>query len=273
MGDSLAPTHRIDGGAIAACVPELTASAGSGPGSGAVKSPLRTRPPDMARDVSAPLWETGHFALRPHLAGDALSGIAHGIRTLTRHGHRPVSIFLFDETWDLVRAVAPIAQYLLGDDAKLLPHLWAWHVGSGGTRSGWPPHRDTSGETVIHAGGMDMLMSLSLWIPLTDATPENGCMTVLRAGADPDDRQSLPICLPAPAGSVLGWRQDVWHWGGTARDSARTPRISLALEFQAGFVDPPLASPLIDPRTAPGLDQRCALIDAQIGKYSHMESG
>lgn len=258
----------VDGDAIAACVPGLTAASGRATG----RSPFRARSTDMAGDISAPLWEAGYFALRPYVESDGLGRIAQGVCALTRQGHPPVSIFLFNEVWDLVRAVAPIAQYLLGDDATLLPHLWAWHVGPGGRRSGWPPHRDASGDTVVAAGGMDMLMSLSLWVPLTDATPENGCMTVLRAGTGPDDCTALPVCLPAPAGSVLGWRQDVWHWGGMARPSARTPRLSLALEFQAGFVDPPLATPLIDPFEPPGRSQRLDLINAQIGKYNHMES-
>ncbi|WP_366656804.1 phytanoyl-CoA dioxygenase family protein [Fodinicurvata sp. EGI_FJ10296] len=233
--------------------------------------PLPVGAVEFSRDVSGPLWRDGYFALRPHFERTPIDRLARGVEALTRCSHPPVSIFMFDEAWDLVRAVAPIARYLLGDTARLLPHLWAWHVGPGGTRSGWPPHCDADGETVLDAGGMEMLMSLSLWIPLTDATPENGCMTVLPSGAAPGAGRPLPICLPAPAGSVLGWRQDVWHWGGTAREVASGPRLSLALEFQAGFVDPPLATPLIDPDHPPAPELRRHLVESQIDKYRHME--
>ena len=88
----------------------------------------------------------------------------------------PSLIYLYDEAWDVFRRLRPLLTHFLGDRIALLPHFWAWQVDPRTDGSGWPPHRDYQGESAI---GDDMLISLSLWVPLSDATPDNGCMHVL----------------------------------------------------------------------------------------------
>ena len=82
---------------------------------------------------------------------------------------------------------------------------------------------------------------LSLWIPLSDITVENGCMCLLPGASSreismaTEERRDLPptvfrralqdvIALPASAGSMIGWRGDVLHWGG-ANTGGSEPRL------------------------------------------------
>jgi hypothetical protein len=69
----------------------------------------------------------------------------------------------------------------------------------------------------------------------------------------------------------MGWRQDVYHWGGRASAYAREPRISLSLEFQNAAFDP-LAEQLLSLEHAPAFLDRLCLIAAQFEKYRHMQS-
>ena len=48
--------------------------------------------------------------------------------------------------------------------------------------AGWPPHRD-KGRQALAADGTPT--SLTVWIPLTEATPENGCLYILPTHRDP----------------------------------------------------------------------------------------
>ena len=77
--------------------------------------------------------------------------------------------------------------------------------------------------------------------------------------------------LPASPGAVMGWRQDLYHWGGRASKHATEPRISLSLEFQNAAFDP-LAEQLLELDRPPEFLQRLELIASQFEKYKHMQS-
>jgi hypothetical protein len=90
--------------------------------------------------------------------------------------------------------------------------------------------------------------SLTVWLPLTDATPLNGCVYVVPADRDPTyntpDEQHLRFelsdirALPAAAGSLLAWTQGIIHWGARTAPRQVGPRISLSSEFQRRNVAP-----------------------------------
>jgi hypothetical protein len=74
-------------------------------------------------------------------------------------------------------------------------------------------------------------MTLTSWIPLSDATPQNGCMYVVPAHLDPHygkpttPRSQLPDlslarALPVRPGDYLVWNQAVLHWGGESNEAA-----------------------------------------------------
>ncbi len=255
-----------------ALIPELSIGACKRP------DPCHITPECLAA-VSDDLQQRGYFILPPLLADEA-GPLAAAIGRLAARGIPPVLIWVYDAPWMLFARMNGFLKYFLGEGVRLLPHFWAWHVAAdntaaAGSNQGWSMHRDCSVPTVIDG----IIMSLSLWIGLSDARPENGCMHVLPLDAErrlapngvlpdrlPDD---AAVALAVPAGTVMGWRQDVLHWGGRAR--VGDARISLSLEYQnPAFA--PLAEPLLDPLTPPPFEQRLALIAAQFAKYSHMQA-
>jgi ectoine hydroxylase-related dioxygenase (phytanoyl-CoA dioxygenase family) len=151
----------------------------------------------------------------------------------------------------------------------------AWHVDPARGDSGWAPHRD-KGRCSLFADGTPKI--LNLWLPLTDATPLNGCMYVVPADRDPTyntaQESSLQFqlsdirALPARAGSVLGWTQAVIHWGARTAERGGAPRISLGAEFQCADL-PPFATPLLDPAVMPVLAVRLDVIAQSILRHTH----
>jgi ectoine hydroxylase-related dioxygenase (phytanoyl-CoA dioxygenase family) len=154
----------------------------------------------------------------------------------------------------------------------LLSAFWAWHLASDGTTCNLPPHRDGSGVTV-NADGMPE--SLTVWIALTDATPDNGCIYVLPSAYDPFygltpsrvnvlDVQNVRA-LPTPAGTALAWNHQLLHWGGRTNSRAQQSLVSVAFEFRrAGAVE---RMKTLDPNRVPTFRERLKLIAEQIIRH------
>src|SRR3954452_488818 len=72
----------------------------------------------------------------------------------------------------------------LGEGYRLSPRVWAFCIPAVKGASRWPPHVDGG-------AGTHTTDRLTLWIPLGDATLENGCMVVvpknLLPASAPDD--------------------------------------------------------------------------------------
>jgi hypothetical protein len=231
--------------------------------------------PSRLSEISAVFWEEGYISLQPLFEESELSPIRKGIYAMAARDIPPVYIYLFDQPWWLFARLGVLLRHFVGEKFGVLPNLWAWHLDRVGAR-GWPPHRDCDVETVFGEGEDAVLMSLSLWIPLTDTDEDNGCMYALpRASTaatvtngQPNLSKGRP--LPANAGSVLGWPQDLYHWGGAYSREAKKPRVSISLEFQnRAFA--PLAEPLIDMTRLPRFERRRDLIETQFEKYRHID--
>jgi hypothetical protein len=188
----------------------------------------------------------------------------------------PAFIFLFDETWECFYALDPMLRAFLGETYRVLPDFWCWHVDPRRGEAGWRPHRD-KGRVALRADGTPL--SLTVWIPLTEALPQNGCMYLLPANRDPvygtenETRWQVDMAriraMPAKPGEFLCWNQAVLHWGGESSRFAAHPRMSMALEFQSGE-RAPFNQPLLPPFGNLNFASRLMLVGKQILQYKHM---
>jgi hypothetical protein len=188
--------------------------------------------------------------------------------------------FVYDEFWQAFQGVSTFIEAALGPGYKALPDFWVWCVPASEGGLGWGPHRDRVTPTLDRDNSPH---SLTVWLPLSDATPLNGCIYVLPAHLDPrfkrrvwDGEGNTSVdkiqdirALPASAGSLLAWNQGLLHWGGRASRQATGPRVSMAFEFQRKD-KPPFNTPLLDPRVIPPFRQRLGLIGKQVLQYDHM---
>lgn len=228
----------------------------------------------LLTDLRSAMLTEGYFQFEPVLPGDVVNALATCVETLHRESIPLGFACVYDEFWHLNLWLEEVLVALLGTHCAQLPDLWAWYVAPGSR--GWPPHREKGAESLLPSG---YPKSLSVWVPLTDATPLNGCMYVVPADLDPDyNSDADPVvvhrlqdvrALPARAGSVLLWNQALLHWGGASSARAVGPRISFSIEYQRGDIAA-FNAPLLPLRTAPAFQRRLGIVGKQILQYEHM---
>ncbi len=228
----------------------------------------------------AELWNElltdGYFQLPPTVPLAQVARMREAVSALTELRIPAVFAYVYDDFWNLGAQLSGVLGALLGDGFRVLPSFWVWSLDAAAQERGWEPHRDNGYATLLPNG---LPRSLTIWVPLVDATPANGCMYVVPAHRDVHYLQRDDSCdvvdvqevraLPAEAGSVLGWNQALLHWGGRASPRARGPRVSFSFELQRGE-DPPFSTPLLDPLRPPPFEARLGLIGQQILQYEHM---
>lgn len=226
-------------------------------------------------DVAAALRADGYFVTPPAIEPALVTRCRAAVERAQRAGVATVGAYVDDAAWELAVAVAPIAAAALGVPVVRQPSVWAWWVGGDGVPRGWPPHRDNPTDPIDDDDNPD---AVTIWVPVTDATADNGCMYVVPR---PWDLQYLnPAAtleflslqmvraVPAPAGSVLGWTHHLIHWGALARPGA-PPRVSLSYQFQRAD-RPPSDGPVDRPDHVPIGAARTALVIDQWHRYRHM---
>ena len=222
------------------------------------------------------LMEDGYFQDRNATFKTLAPLLATAVRTCLRLNIPPTFIFLFDETWACFRSLDPVLSRILGPDYRMLPDFWTWHVDPQAGEAGWRPHRDKGYRSL---GPDRKPLSLTVWAPLSDATPLSSCMYVLPAGRDPvygtpnDNAYQIDLpnirALPGEPGDYFCWNQAVLHWGSASSRFSPEPRMSMALEFQRGDMAP-FNQPLIPPNLTLDFDTRLKLVAKQILQYRHM---
>ncbi len=223
--------------------------------------------------VQAELWHEGYFAGRgePSIPTELVTRCRDAIALVLEDGAPTVAAFAFDAPWELQALLADHADAALDGSAVLLPAFWAWQLTADEPR-GWAPHRDRPDQALDHRGAPQ---SISLWVALTDASPDNGCMYVVPAPLDvqyQNPNASAEVlhvqcvrALPARAGAVLGWTSALLHWGGIARAGV-AGRASISFEYQTARRPPP-SFPL---DWMPTLSERRTLIAQQWAQYAHI---
>lgn len=219
----------------------------------------------------------GYFGDYDEALRDLVASVGQAVFKCLEIGLPPVFCWVYDPAWQCFQRLAPVIEHTLGGKALVLPDFWAWHVDPSKSESGWRPHRDRNFGSLAPDGAP---LSLTCWIPLSDANPMNGCMYIVPAHADPHYNSPqagmhiaaqgfLARALPAAPGEYLIWNQAVLHWGGASSEFASAPRMSIALEFQRAGV-PAFNTPLLELSTAPSFEKRLKLIAKQILQYKHM---
>jgi hypothetical protein len=201
--------------------------------------------------------------------------LADAVRTCKKLDIPPAFIFLFDEAWECFFSLHHALTPFLGD-YRILPDFWVWHVDPKAAESGWTPHRD-KGRMALGPNGEPL--SLTVWVPMSDATPLSSCMYLLPKSRDPvygtEQEKHWQIdypairALPGRPGDFFCWNQAVLHWGSASSQFAEAPRISMALEFQRSDVAP-FNQPLLPAFGNLDFRSRLWLIGKQIMQYRHM---
>jgi len=229
---------------------------------------------DMAA-IRALVVEEGYFQASNIAWPMDVAVMADTVRALDAAGLPPVFAFMYDEFWLPFYLMQPIYAGLLGDYA-MLPDFWVWNVDPARGDAGWRPHRDKGQQALFPDGSPK---SMTTWMPLSKATPLNGCMYIVPATQDPtyntaNDREwkfehAGIRALPAEAGDVFMWNQAVLHWGSRTSPRGGASRVSMAFEFQRTDV-PPFNTPLLAPMAFHTFGFRLRLIAKQILQYRHM---
>lgn len=231
---------------------------------------------DTRRLYTERMLEEGYFQDRSETFAKYAPLLAEAVYTCKHLDIPPAFIFLFDETWKCFYSLTPMLTHFLGENYRVLPDFWTWHVDPAQGEAGWRPHRD-KGRMALGPGGVPL--SLTIWAPLTEAHPQNGCMYILPANRDPvynterekEWKVDLPLirALPGQPGDFFCWNQAVLHWGSATSRFAKHPRLSMALEFQRGDIEP-FNRPLIPPFSNLTFEDRLKLVGKQILQYKHM---
>lgn len=223
------------------------------------------------------LWVDGYFATPPSIPPALVACCRDAIALVRAAGAPPLAAFVFDAPWELAALLGAHADAAFAGEARLMPAFWAWRIEEDDAR-GWEPHRDRPGRAIADDGRPE---AMAMWVALTDATSENGCMYVVPARWDPfyrNPRANAEVmhlqairALPARAGAVLGWTSRLLHWGAMARPSS-PPRVSLSFEYQDAAVAPIDGEAFVH-GWIPPVDRRRALIAEQWHRYRHIHRG
>ena len=222
--------------------------------------------------------EEGYFQLAPLVQPAVLDRMRAAVTTVERAGWPPVFAWVYDQFWRLPRAQGLVNLFsaILGPDYRQTPNIWTHVVPGNRGATGWVPHVDHLGTGT----------RLTVWIPLSDATVDSGCMCVLPKHLVPrrlagrwyetptlEMKDAIRLIhaarpLPAHAGSVLGWNAELLHWGG-AREVSGDPRISFSMEFAAPGGDADSEEPALAATdgTMPAFDVRLRTIARGIVIY------
>jgi hypothetical protein len=229
----------------------------------------------------AHLARHGYFQMRPLARPDLTARMCASVEVLRGAGWPAVFTFVYDEFWTVWRTPSMIRLLSGYFEAGYLQTcgVWTYRVEPQQRSSGWAPHVDSRNDEE----------RLSVWIPLTDATIDNGCMYVIPLDRVPPglptsylDWKSISTLelgtllhsvtpLPANVGSVLGWNNRLIHWGGRATELAACPRISIAAEFLHERTRPHRGELPVFGVTSPDFPTRLRVIGQAILKYEKFE--
>lgn len=251
---------------------------------GSAGSPLRGSPPpesspltddEVARAIEHYRRE-GYFETRAVIDPATCEALRGVLEAVLADGWPVVFAFAVEEVWAASQSpsLVRLLEGALGPGYRQRHQIYAHWISPLAGAAGWPPHVDGHGSTA----------RVSAWLPLSDATPENGCMMLIPKSRIPDELRGMAYhdrksftggeahrllhatrALPTKAGSLLGWDHDVLHWGSHC-DGGGKPRVALAVEFESASYAGS-ESPLYDPLVVPPFGERMRAIARAVLGY------
>jgi hypothetical protein len=209
---------------------------------------------ELPETLQTKLVSKGYVSVPDVVPDLVLEEVISAARAVEAAGWLPTFAFLYDAPWRLARlpAVRKIVAELMGAGYRQLPDFWAYHVQNG--ERGYRPHREVSRDEMVGPDGLPR--SITVWIALSDATLENGCIYVIprdleQQPLDPEEYGDDPTALipyllhraralPVSAGSLLAWNHLILHWGSFSNPDTPNARRSISFEFIRGDVEPSL---------------------------------
>ncbi|MEM7143032.1 MAG: phytanoyl-CoA dioxygenase family protein [Actinomycetota bacterium] len=253
--------------------PELTISDIPSRGAGSAARSL------AAGEVDAQAGQfptTGWMEFGDLLDPDRCRLLATALDRLVDAGIPTPFLYVYDEVWQLFLEAQEMLSGVLGEHYLVGGDIWVWHVSPESNTAGWAPHRDDNlGDGWLDDGRPAMI---TIWVALTEATIDNGCMYILPTDRDtnvPDnlkvreiDRYDLPgiRAMPATPGSIMAWSTRLLHWGGKASSTAEHARMSLAIYVQRADADP-YHDDMLDPTGSVPLHYRLGVISRALRIY------
>jgi len=230
--------------------------------------------PSIIAGVKSDLKLNGYFKLDQILDKELMERLSQGVFNCWKNGWPTPFSVMYDEYWQMFHSLGGLFKSILGSDYKQLPNFWCWYVEPKNESKGWGCHRDRPALNSMHEDGS--LDTLTVWIPLTDATVENGCIYVLPLQFDPNYPENLQKtniadpqnirALPANKGSILGWTESLCHWGSRSSSKAANARVSISFGYQRQL-EAPYETPLLPTNTLPTFEERIGLIAQNVVKY------
>jgi hypothetical protein len=231
-----------------------------------------TDPPgELDADLAGAIHEYktyGHCAVHNAFASDEIETLATAVNAVSVAGWPLIFAFVYDRLWSIGRAakLRAFVSALIGTGYQSTISFWVNHVPATRGGSGFPPHMDD-----VQPG----CHTVTCWIPLTPATPDNGCVYVIERDSENPDKSvdlsganltaaqvlsALPHvrALPASPGTFLAWPNDTIHWGGMFL-RGRQARMALSFHFaSADFenVDPSLRKAFLVEQPLPSFNDR-----------------
>ncbi|MBN9419497.1 hypothetical protein ABS71_07960 [bacterium SCN 62-11] len=220
--------------------------------------------------------EEGYLHSTPSIPAEICQQMAEAVGNIIAAGYHPIFLSLYDEYWQILKRTSAALEPILGPNCYPLADYWVWSISLETSGSGWTPHRDLQfrDRPTLREDGAPLLVTA--WLPFTDTGPLNGCMYVMPTDRDPnlpDNPDNFGFAnlqdvraLPARAGSILAWNQQILHWGSAASKWAKNPRISTGVYFQSADVEPFGPRPIDFQKELP-FQQRLAYLAANLLAY------
>lgn len=271
-------------------VQQLSISEKSAPQDNDAKLP----PPSASgKEFQKRLVEDGYVLVDKILEEQHLTAkLKDAITALHKRGYPATFVLLYDETWELARLALETLSDATHASNVFNYDILAWFINPCENKAGFSPHRDRQPDNVkssFHADGQAKYVTM--WMALSNATPENSCLYVIPKPNDPgytegdsdgsgkdDDPmwRALPSkesfqnirALPRQAGQSLLFTHRILHWGsrGNPNSLKNEPRVAISFvcsdpSFEKPYLTPP-------PRSfPPKFATRLLLVCAQLLVY------